>query len=270
MGSYSVLLLLAMILFVDVAASTAATDTHWDYQDQDEWKNIPGAVCGGNRQSPINIVTQDVITWYYPQPLTFNNAWNTKITVDKTNNGHTIQCTPENLLAHVRTHTGTYKLLQFHVHWGRNGQEGSEHLVDGKQYSAEFHFVTEKLHGSVSDGDYYSVMGVLGVEDHAYAIKPGSLWDKLMPPIEFDAHERVTDLPFYELFPYDLSYYHYKGSLTTPPCSETVQWFVFKKRIRVPSAYLQALRQVKDENGHTLQYNFRDTQPLNGRNVYYG
>ena len=267
MGSYSVPVLLAMILFADVA--TAATDTHWDYQDQDEWKNIPGAVCGGNRQSPINIVTQDVITWF-PQPLTFNNAWNTKITVNKTNTGHSIQCTPENLYATVTTHTGTYKLLQFHVHWGRNGQEGSEHLVDGKQYSAEFHFVTEKLHGSVSDGDHYSVMGVLGVEDHAYPITPGSLWDKLMPPTEFDAHEIVTDLPFYELFPYDLSYYHYEGSLTTPLCSETVQWFVFKMCIRVPAAYLQALRQVKDENGHTLQYNFRDTQPLNGRNIYCG
>ncbi len=31
----------------------------------------------------------------------------------------------------------TYSFLQFHMHWGRNDSEGSEHLIDGKPYAAE-------------------------------------------------------------------------------------------------------------------------------------
>ena len=34
-----------------------------------------------------------------------------------------------------------HKFLQFHLHWGKNDSEGSEHLVDGKSYSAELHIV---------------------------------------------------------------------------------------------------------------------------------
>ena len=277
MDSGSALVFLAMILFACRGVTTAATGTHWDFaatgihwdfQHQDQWKNIPGASCGGNRQSPININTWKVIPQWHSW-LFFNDAWENKITVNKTNNGHSITCWPENLHATVTTSKGTYKLLQFHVHWGRNRREGSEHLVNGRAYSAEFHFVTEKLTGSASDGDHYSVLGVFAVEDPTAPIIPGCLWDKMMPVTKFNGHERVTYVPFYELFPDDLSYYHYEGSLTTPPCSETVQWFVMKKCIRVPSAYLRALRQVKDENGHNLLYNFRDTQPLNGRTVYY-
>lgn len=218
--------------------------------------------------------------------LKFSDSWNSAFQVEKHNNGHSVQYTPNNVEATVENHLGTYKLAQFHVHWGRNRYEGSEHRVNGWQASAEFHFVLEKTTGSVTDGDHYSVMGVLAVEgyDHDddnnhdglynfhgdHHDDHGGLWDKLMPPgTEYDAKATVTGLYLRGLFPANFDYVHYKGSLTTPPCSETVQWFVFTNTIRVPPGYLQALRKVKDEEGEELQYNFRDVQPLNGRTVYY-
>ena len=71
-----------------------------------------------------------------------------------------------------------------------------------------------------------------------------------------------------DLFPNNHDYYYYEGSLTTPDCNETVQWFVYKNLIEVPQAYLQDLRRIKrDASGNLLTFNFRDTQRLNNRQV---
>ena len=74
---------------------------------------------------------------------------------------------------------------------------------------------------------------------------------------------------FDSLLPDSLDYWFYEGSLTTPPCSETVAWFVLKERITVPGAYLDLLRGVEeDEDGTLLTFNFRDAQKLGDRTVY--
>ena len=303
MGSHSFLLLLAVVLLVAVEVAVGATiaaaagSTHWNYRDQDAWNDIPGAFCDGQRQSPINIITSNVNTNYYPYSLSFSNSWNYAMDFEKHNDGHSVRYTPINVDATVKTWRGTYKLTQFHVHWGKDTNEGSEHLVNGWQASAEFHFVHEKTTGSVSDGDHYSVLGVRAVEcdghdddhnhddnrhghdddrhghdddRHDHNDDNHELWDKLMPPgTEYDAKATVTGVYLRGLFPQSFDYYYYAGSLTTPTCDETVQWFVFTNTIKVPSQYLQALRKVKDEEGNELQFNFRDTQPLNGRTVYW-
>ena len=247
--------------------TSAASGCGWNYQHQEDWKKVPGFVHDGKRQSPINIDTSQASKSVSLFPLRLNTAWNESITGSNTNNGHSIQFNPADVHASMENHLGTYQLQQFHVHWGRNKQDGSEHQIDGRQCAAEYHFVHEKLSGGASDGDHFAVIGVFCEEDRHTPITPGSVWEKLMPPAESGAHQSVAGLVLRDLLPDDMSYYYYEGSLTTPPCSETVQWFVIKKCIRVPSAYLQALRQVKDEEGHTLQCNCRDIQPLNGRRV---
>ena len=69
-------------------------------------------------------------------------------------------------------------------------------------------------------------------------------------------------------------YYRYLGSLTTPPCSETVVWTVMKKALNVTEAQLNRFRQLHDEHSNsnisgTISDNFRDTQSLDGRTVRY-
>ena len=239
----------------------------WDYQHPEDWKKVPGFVHEGKRQSPINIDVSQASKSASPSPLGLNVVWNEPVPGCNANTGRGIQFTPTNLRVSLENQLGTYQLRQFHVHWGRSEHDGSEHQIDGSHCAAEYHFVHEKVSGSTSDGDHLAVIAVLCEEDCHASITPASVWEKLIPPTEFGVRQGVTDLVLRDLLPDDLSYYHYEGSLTTPPCSETVQWFVMKKRIRVPSAYLQALRQVKDENGYTLQCNCRDIQPLNGRCV---
>lgn len=247
--------------------ASAAKCLDWNYQHREDWEKSPGFAKDGKRQSPINIDTSQASRCISLSPLGFNTAWNEPITGSNANTGRSIQFTPTDACVSMENHLGAYQLRQFHVHWGRNEQDGSEHQLDGRQCAAEFHFVLKKNSGGVADGDRLSVLAVLGVEDHHMPVTPGSVWEKIMPPAEFGANESVAGLVLRDLLPDDLSYFHYEGSLTTPPCSETVQWFVLQNNTRVPSMYLQALRQVKDEEGHTIQCNCRDIQPLNGRHV---
>ena len=75
----------------------------------------------------------------------------------------------------------------------------------------------------------------------------------------------VTPMAF---LPSNLSYYYYEGSLTTPPCSQVVQWFLLRNPVSIPSDFLSDLRnEVKGEDNESLIMNFRMKQNLNSRMV---
>ncbi|WP_208111285.1 carbonic anhydrase family protein [Flavobacterium chryseum] len=63
------------------------------------------------------------------------------------------------------------------------------------------------------------------------------------------------------VLPQNKTYYTYTGSLTTPPCTEGVQWFIFKNQIDVSIKMIKDLRKIMPLN------NFRNVQELNGRKI---
>lgn len=77
----------------------------------------------------------------------------------------------------------------------------------------------------------------------------------------------VNRVDISKYLPKNLDYYHYKGSLTTPPCSETVLWYVIKQPLEVPEDFLEKLRQIKDVTGQKITRNYRQCMPLNDRLV---
>ncbi|MNP24781.1 Carbonic anhydrase precursor [compost metagenome] len=80
---------------------------------------------------------------------------------------------------------------------------------------------------------------------------------------EANGEENVTmdSLDLSLLIPAKLNYYHYLGSLTTPPLTENVEWYVLKDPVEISHEQLNDFYKYYDNN-------YRETQQLNGRQVF--
>ncbi len=264
-------MILGVIFSVLLSVVVARQD--FSYTAQDEWSGICNA---GNtmQQSPVDIVTDAVQENKNLIDLQLTN-WNDTYDGEFLNNGHTVQFNLENLetlgsgLASTRNHLGIYYVLQFHMHWGNRTGQGSEHRVDGEQAELEIHFVQVKVgETDNSAADYLSVIGVLADVDEDAPIE--GVWAQLNAAAIQPFNENITveDFRLDQLLPENLDYWYYEGSLTTQPCSEIVAWFMLQNRITVPGAYLDTLRQVQQDDGSILSFNFRMKQDIADRTVY--
>ena len=268
-----VVMFVTVVLAASILVATAnGAGEPFSYEDQGNW---PSVCVSGNtgRQSPINIQTSSLTANSNLIDLVFGDGWDAGVDGTFNNGGHNVQFDPSdvnNPSVTTRNHLGTYQFLQVHMHWGRNNQEGSEHTVNGEQYSLELHFVHTKVgETNSSAGDYLAVVGVFAEADPNMQIS--GAWAQLNASAvrTTDATIPVTNFVYSSLLPSSREYYYYIGSLTTPGCSEVVQWFVLRDSIRVPADYLAYLRQVESANeNETLTYNFRDIQALGQRSVY--
>lgn len=242
-------LTLAVALQVRAEDVHPAHESHWSYAGEgapEHWGDLKPEyiTCKqGASQSPVNINSK-----IHTKQSNIEFSYDGKA-ADIVNNGHTIQV---NLApgSTITVNGKSYTLLQFHFH------SPSEHTIDGKQAPMVIHMVHR------SDDGQLGVIGVMvnvGKENKALA----PLWEK-MPQTE---GEKVTlddlKLDLMQLLPNNTTYYSYTGSLTTPPCTEGVQWMVMKNRVNVSKAQLAAFTKL-------FPHNARPVQPLNGRKVTGG
>jgi carbonic anhydrase len=106
-----------------------------------------------------------------------------------------------------------YKVNQFHFH------TPSEHLVEGKSFSLEMHIVHTLVEGAPADYKYTkAVIGIVfdDTEDISSPFLATLHPEAKEPIVRLDLQKFVTSIP--------PKLFHYKGSLTTPPCSEIVNW----------------------------------------------
>jgi len=219
---------------------TGVTWTHSGLTGADHWVDLCSgfSACGGQRQSPLNItgaVSDNTLS-----AIAFNYT-TTSIEIDNT--GHTVEfmCQPG---SKVTINGKVYDLLQFHYHGS------SEHTVEGVQSPLEVHFVHQAADKT------YAVLGLLfeeGAENLLF-----STFLSHFPKVVGIYKDDLAQLNLSSLFPQNKSYYTYSGSLTTPPCSETVSWYVFKNKITASAAQLTEFKAI-------LKNNFRPIQNLNGR-----
>ncbi|HHH55314.1 MAG TPA: carbonic anhydrase family protein [Bacteroidetes bacterium] len=222
-------------------------DVHWSHHKGEEgpenWKNLCDGFkdCGGKSQSPIDIQTTNVKN---DKELSSPEFHYSDSKVDIINNGHTVQfnVTGDNF---VKLNGKDYKLLQFHYH------ALSEHTIDGKHFPMEVHFVHKN-----SDSDF-AVIGAMIKEG-----KPNQLFEKYLEHFPTDKGEYKSDETFniLNLLPENKSYFYYSGSLTTPPCSEVVNWYVLKTPIEASKDQIVKFSKI-------LNNNYRPVMPLNGRAV---
>jgi carbonic anhydrase len=224
---------------------------HWSYEGETSpvhWSEIEkNSDCSGKKQSPINIIDINTITnssddndleiLYYSK---------TNLT-EVLNNGHTIEFDFEKGDS-IKYKNEIFHLKQIHFH------EPSEHTINGIRYPIEIHFVHK------SNTDKLSVISILGEEG-----KENLLFDFLesfLPLIEGNSKEIHQPIDLTSLIPESQDFYSYSGSLTTPPCSENVNWIVMKQTIFLSENQVQILKESTPLN------NYRNEQALNGRSVY--
>jgi len=143
-------------------------------------------------------------------------------------------------------------LEQFHAHWGSHDKVGSEHTIDGQMHSAELHLVHWDSTKYKSFGEAADKTGGLAVLGMFLKVGPKAHpeMEKLVKLMTHIPHkgQRINigeSINCANFLPGNLSYFTYDGSLTTPPCYESVNWIVFNEPIEVSAAQLATFRSLK-------------------------
>lgn len=220
------------------AAAAHAASTHWEYTGPvgpEHWADLDknNFVCSaGTQQSPIDIIgavkadmPRIAIDWH-------------KGGGKMVNNGHTIQI---NMPAGSTLTRGdrVYELVQFHFH------APSEHQVAGKSFPMEGHFVHKDPKSSK--------LGVLGV-----FLTPGASnasFAGLAAAFSARPGEEmaVDEVDPNGLVPASLGYWTYEGSLTTPPCTENVEWILVMKPVEVDAADIKRFTSLFPLNARPIR-----------------
>jgi len=225
--------------------------SHWGSSCGPAW-----AVCEtGRRQSPTNLVSKRA----HPRSSsTFDDSYDDSVDATVVDNHHTIVANivedhPEILRGPLGSN---YQLLQYHYH------TPSEHTLNGRRFPLELHLV----HQSLSDPNQYAVIG--------YWFLPSSSRSSLALEQLIEAAEDVEDMHMSQvnvtlklhnaLIPEKTSdrYYQYEGSLTTPPCTEFVSWYVMETPLYGSYSQIRFLANVLGRNARPVQSPHR-------RNLYY-
>ena len=231
--------LLAGLLACPICTTLArASDgPHWQYEGHggaEEWANLDSgfkACAVGSEQSPIDLsnaikagIDAIKLDWK-PQPFKVAN------------NGHTIQLSaaPGSSMTIGKE---KYDLLQFHFH------TPSEHALGGKRTAMEVHFVHGQPKGRLA------VVGALMT-----AGKKNAAFGAVMQAAPRTEGETTlaAALDPRQFLPTSKSLFRYEGSLTTPPCSEVVDWAVYEHSIEVAAADIQAFKAIFPMNARPLQ-----------------
>jgi len=262
----------------------------WGYcksNGPDTWSKVAPA-ANGKRQSPIDIITASA---KYDETLAakpFKVSYDASKAQKLLNNGHSAQVTfdSEGSSLEGGPLSHKYQVAQFHLHWGKDNNSGSEHRINGKMYAAELHIVhwNSELFKSVGDAiSQDQGLCVLGMfltvgKEHA-GLK--AMTDKLKD-IQYsgDSIDLKDGFDPATLLPKDLgSYYTYLGSLTTPPLYESVTWVVFKEPLEVSEEQMNAFRSLNEiskggsveaeaaDFGGKIVENYRPPLPLGDRTL---
>lgn len=274
---------LVAVSLLCLASSVSAAGNEWSYEGEHgptHWHAVY-PTCGGEKQSPVHIETHKVFVDHKLTEFEMDGYDQIKnLNMSLTNNGHTVQVDLVGLQPRLRGGglSHDYQAAQFHFHWGATDDRGSEHALNNKRYPMEMHIVHHSTrYTGVKDAmDKSEGLKVLGFffeigEENVEFEKIISHFKEIAHK---DDHVEIEATPLRSLLPADLStYYRYLGSLTTPPCYETVIWTVFKETIKVSKRQLEIFRHEVKQNLPTepdieLTDDFRPIQPLNHRNIY--
>lgn len=228
------------------SAHAGGPPTEWGYEgpkNSRHWGQLDPTfkLCGtGKRQSPINLDVAEVEKGgLKPIPFTYKAGAGEVL-----NNGHTIQINLPNS-GSARFDGLEYRLVNVHFH------TPSEEKINSMMSHMSAHF----LHRA---GDLklavVAVMFKLGKENAALK----ATFDNL--PVNEGKKFALSSFNPADILPADPTYFFYVGSLTEPPCTEDVKWYVMKTPLEISFAQLEAFKKI-------YRMNARHTQAINGRRI---
>ncbi|MFY8087464.1 MAG: carbonic anhydrase, partial [Rubrivivax sp.] len=220
------------------AHGASGSHGHWSYQGPagpQTWGGLKPEfnLCGnGQRQSPIDIRGGLAVDL---EPVKFNYQPSPFAVID---NGHTVQAnlSPGN---HVEIGGKRFDLVQFHFH------RPSEERIDGRQFEMSVHLVHRDDQGKLA-----VVAVLLDKGQPQPAVQ--KVWNNLPLEKGEEAAARVQLDPA-EILPTDRRYFTYMGSLTTPPCSEGVQWVVMRQPVTMSPEQLELFARIYPMNARPVQ-----------------
>jgi carbonic anhydrase len=230
-----------------VPAAAVVTGPHWSYEGSEgpeSWGKLNsewGLCSSGHAQSPVDL------KWKKPSQNRSVAFFYNSTPAEIVDNGHTIEV---NLQPGSKVDLGgkAYDLVQFHFH------AESEHTLSGKHFPLELHLVHKDAAG------HLAVIGVL------FKLGEKNEWiEKLWKEIPAKGKTAVLSSKTFDpsrLLPPQTTHYHYMGSLTTPPCTEGVDWNVLNTPLEISQEQLAAFQKLYAHNNRPLQ-NTHGRRPAN-------
>ena len=211
---------------------------HWSALNPDY-----AACADGREQSPVDITGA---TRPHPDRLQFSYA---PSALDLIDTGRTIQANYDPG-SYLTIGSRRYDLVQFHFH------SPSEHTINGQSYDMEAHLVHRSADRQLA---VVTILLEAGAENATIQ----TLWDNLPSEEGIDTAVKGVTINVQAWIPPETAYNAYSGSLTTPPCSEGVQWIILRTPIAVSAAQLRTFTAIFPRSA-------RPIQPLNDRVIFGG
>lgn len=235
------------LLLVVMLTSGSVLANDWGYEGEaspEHWGDlsIDFTACKvGKHQSPINITKSKKVHHH-------NLSFHYDLTANEiVNNGHTVQVIIKGDNDYLVYKDQKYFLKQFHFH------TPSENLIKGKSFPLEAHFVHADKDGNLL------VLAVMA-EEGKNNLELAKAW-QVVSPQKNEVVIIKDPFDINKFLPEQKSYYHFEGSLTTPPCTEGVDWIVLKHAIEVSK---EQVAQFAKLMGH---HNNRPVQAINDREI---